>query len=441
MSIIVPVFNTEKYLSKCLNSILSYEIQLEVVCINDGSTDKSLDLLKVFETKDKRVRIYDQKNQGLSAVRNKGIKLSKSPYIMFVDSDDFITSCGVELVLEFLEKNQIDMVLFENTREGVFTDNDDLLIENRDKEKIFRDLLALNLKNSACLSIIKKEILIQNSITFPVGRTFEDLSTVYKIVYNCENVLKIKNVIYHYNVSANSISSEFNKQNIDDIFFSLNKLKEFLEPKFENYNYLLQIRLSKLFFIIVRKSAKYYSQIDILKYLLDKISLIEKEISIEEHLKTILYIYLENNINQFRFIYINHDLFSNLVINEKETHLKKIFNDKIYARFILEKGIKRFYFWGQNNNSDLLLDNIKDLDIEFLGHISSKDYLQNIKSDTVYCIEDINFNDNFSILILSMQSSFALKKDLMMHPLYNPKNHMIITFFDILLFHQNELNA
>ena len=441
MSIIVPVFNTEKYLSKCLNSILSYETQLEVICINDGSSDKSLDLLKVFEKRDKRVRIYDQKNQGLSAVRNRGIKLSKSPYIMFVDSDDFITSCGVELVLELLETSQIDMVLFENTREGVFTDNEDLLIDNRDKEKIFRDLLALNIKNSACLSIIKKEILIQNSITFPVGRTFEDLFTTYKIVYNCENVIKIKNVIYHYNVSANSISSEFNKQNIDDIFFSLNKLKEFLETKIENYNYLLQIRLSKLFFIIVRNLAKYYSKIDILKHLLDKILLIEKEIYIEEHLKTILYIYLENNITQFRFIYINHILFSSLVINGKESDLNEIFNYKIYIQFILEKEIKRFYFWGQNDNSELLLDNIKDLDIKFLGHISTKDYLQNIKSDTVYCIEDINFNDKFSILIFSMQSSFALKKDLMMHPLYNPKHHIIITFFDVLLFHKNEVNA
>ena len=90
-------------------------------------------------------------------------------------------------------------------------------------------------------------------------------------------MIKLKNVIYHYNVSENSISSEFNKQNIDDIFFSLNKLKEFLEPKIENYNYLLQIRLSKLFFIIVRNLAKDYSKFDILKYLLDKISLIEKK--------------------------------------------------------------------------------------------------------------------------------------------------------------------
>ena len=168
--------------------------------------------------------------------------------------------------------------------------------------------------------------------------------------------------------------------------------------------------------------------------------MIEKKILIEEHLKTILYIYLENKIVQFRFIYINHEIFRNLVINGK-THLNELFNDKLYAQFISDKKIKRFYFWGQNENSDLLLDNIKDLDLKFLGHISSEDYLQNIKSDTVYCIEDINFNDKFSILIFSMQSSFALKKDLMMHPLYNPKHHMIITFFDILLFHQNELNV
>ena len=123
----------------------------------------------------------------------------------------------LNLYLSFLKQAK-SIWFYLRIQEGVFTDNEDLLIENRDKEKIFRDLLALNIKNSACLSIIKKEILIQNSITFPVGRTFEDLFTIYKIIYNCENVIKIKNVIYHYNVSENSISSEFNKQNIDDIF-------------------------------------------------------------------------------------------------------------------------------------------------------------------------------------------------------------------------------
>ena len=78
--------------------------------------------------------------------------------------------------------------------------------------------------------------------------------------------------------------------------------------------------------------------------MLDKISLIEKEILIEEHLKTILYIYLENKLIQSRFIYINHDIFRNLVINGKETHLNELFNDKIYAQFILKRKLKDFIF-------------------------------------------------------------------------------------------------
>lgn len=91
ISIIVPVYNTEKFLEKCLNSLINQTLKdIEIICINDGSTDKSLQILEKFANKDKRIQIINQTNSGLSVARNIGIKKAKGEYIGFVDSDDWV---------------------------------------------------------------------------------------------------------------------------------------------------------------------------------------------------------------------------------------------------------------------------------------------------------------------------------------------------------------
>lgn len=91
ISIIVPVYNTEQYLSKCLDSLINQTYKnIEIICVNDGSTDNSADILNEYDKKDKRVRMISQKNCGLSATRNTGLKNCCGEYVMFLDSDDWI---------------------------------------------------------------------------------------------------------------------------------------------------------------------------------------------------------------------------------------------------------------------------------------------------------------------------------------------------------------
>lgn len=128
LSIIVPVYNTEEFLSTCLNSILSQSgIDMEVIVINDGSTDNSLNIITQYANKDSRVKYFSQKNSGLSVARNTGLNLATGDYILFVDSDDWIFPDTIAHYWQRIEESNADVVAgivgiaYENGRMGVWS--------------------------------------------------------------------------------------------------------------------------------------------------------------------------------------------------------------------------------------------------------------------------------------------------------------------------------
>ena len=112
ISIIIPVYNVAEYLPKCLDSILTQTLSdIEIICINDGSTDNSSDILQNYSSKDKRIKIVNQSNQGISAARNAGLKIVQSEYVMFVDSDDYIAPDMAEKLYRTMETDKPDVVI------------------------------------------------------------------------------------------------------------------------------------------------------------------------------------------------------------------------------------------------------------------------------------------------------------------------------------------
>ena len=115
ISIIIPVYNAEKYLQKCLNSVLEQTLtDWEAICINDGSTDGSEQILREFSAKDERFVIEMQENQGVSAARNRGLELANGKYIMFMDNDDFLHPQAFEIAYQAIEEAQTDFVQFKS---------------------------------------------------------------------------------------------------------------------------------------------------------------------------------------------------------------------------------------------------------------------------------------------------------------------------------------
>ena len=114
VSIIVPVYNTEPYLVRCLDSLLAQSCDLyEIICIDDGSTDGSLKILQKYAAKHKNIRLITQSNSGVSSARNAGIEAAKGKYVMFVDSDDFVEPDMIETLYTYMQNNMPDWLLFQ----------------------------------------------------------------------------------------------------------------------------------------------------------------------------------------------------------------------------------------------------------------------------------------------------------------------------------------
>lgn len=215
VSVIVPVYNTAKYLPRCLDSILSQTYSnLEIITVNDGSTDNSLEILETFAKKDSRITIITQKNQGLSAARNTGLKKTTGEYITFVDSDDAIDHNMIKNLLN--THSDIAICSFKEISSGgkVKYFGHISTQKNYTTEEALKDMLLENNFNlTATMKLYKKSIL--KDLEFPIGMLHEDVGFTYKAIMNSKKITFIPKPYYIYYHHAQSIISKFNPQKFD----------------------------------------------------------------------------------------------------------------------------------------------------------------------------------------------------------------------------------
>lgn len=202
ISVIVPVFNTEKYLSKCLLSILKQtEKQIEIIIVNDGSTDDSEKIISIFAKYDKRIVVINQEHKLQGAARNNGIKHAKGEYISFIDSDDWIDLDYFEKLYTAAEKYNSDIALATNVRTGNGRTKKRLNIV---KEEFLSDIQK---KVDICRQwregcptnkIYRKDFLIKNNILFPEGVYCEDKIFTVKTVFYSNGIATVPDVYYYY---------------------------------------------------------------------------------------------------------------------------------------------------------------------------------------------------------------------------------------------------
>jgi glycosyltransferase involved in cell wall biosynthesis len=181
LSIIIPVFNSEKYICRCLDSLLNQDLEVddyEILIINDGSKDGSIYLAEQYEQKYTHVHIHHQENGGVGNARNNGIVLAKGEYIYFIDSDDYLASNILNLILNNSIKNELDVLTFLSTRtynldvkDSVLNKNQSFLINKTNGIAYIGDV---GYKNEVWWYVIKKEFLTKSGIQFIEGRWMED---------------------------------------------------------------------------------------------------------------------------------------------------------------------------------------------------------------------------------------------------------------------------
>lgn len=216
VSVIIPVYNVASYLSKALESIImqSYK-NLEIIIIDDGSTDGSDKICDKYALIDSRIVLVHQDNQGLSSARNVGLRLMTGDYVVFFDSDDFCCEDYIQILIDAITADDYDMVICKyhicNAKGEVLIDDENLrgypLIEkgNYSRECILRALVDGKVNKTVWNKLYNKSLW--EHIRFPKGHVFEDIDTTYRIINCCKKICVIDDILYYYRKRPGSITN------------------------------------------------------------------------------------------------------------------------------------------------------------------------------------------------------------------------------------------
>lgn len=289
VSIIVPVYNTEIYLAKCLHSILAQTLtDIEIIIINDGSTDQSQEIIELFDNKDARIRSFQKENGGLSDARNFGLDQIMGQYIAFIDSDDYVDEKMIEKMYSLAIKHDADIVMCDLVKvdeEG--NEFRDLPQSPQLLEKIIlkEDLTIFGeMSCFACNKLFKNELFLRHR--FRKGIHFEDIELIPKLVLDSKIIAKINQPFYKYFERKDSITRTHTKKGLD-MFVAIDQVKKhFLNSQYsKNVNELERFIILQMFYsylayvAYVKDKSLKNNMIDELKNRLDKYEISTKKIN------------------------------------------------------------------------------------------------------------------------------------------------------------------
>lgn len=239
ISVIVPVYNVERYLKRCIESIINQTYKdLEIILVDDGSTDSSGNICDEYKKIDKRISVIHKKNGGLSDARNEGLKVVTGTYIAFVDSDDFLDLDMYEYMQKNIEKENADIVICGTK---IDYDNGKIIVKSSKKLEEFdtkRALIELNSFKTFDMSVwnklYKKSVI--DRIMFPVGKKSEDYFVMYRYFDRAQKVVVLPEAKYHYIQRENSISR--GKEITYDYIEGSKSQKNFIDQKHPEISYV-----------------------------------------------------------------------------------------------------------------------------------------------------------------------------------------------------------
>lgn len=351
VSVIIPIYNAEKYLKKCLDSIVNQTLkEIEIICVNDGSTDKSLEIIKEYSKKDNRIVVVDKENTGYGNSMNIGINISKGEYVGIVESDDFIELNMFEDLYNIAKKENIYVV---KSRYYEITEDTKIIADNIEKDTpLSKKIKSAEYKNNVLgysniwTGIYKKEFLDKNNIRFleTKGASYQDTSFAYKTWVYSQEVYISKNAYYNYRLD-NENSSVKSQEKVYCIC--------------KEYEEILKVLNSKSYFkeweeiTYLKKYLGYrwnYKRIDE-KYKEDFLKLMKKEFkesSLSEKINKKIWgktYYNELRVllkDRKKYPYMlenDYSYFNKYAINIEDNKIKDIYND--YDKIILYGAGKR----------------------------------------------------------------------------------------------------
>lgn len=239
LSIIVPIYNVEQYVDRCIQSILNQTYQnLEIILVDDGATDCSGAIADSYAAKDKRIKVFHKENGGLSDARNYGLEHVTGDYILFIDSDDFIVNIMCERLITVASSNNADIV---SCNYYIYRGDDDISIHNmsvQDDKRTFTgmDMLRYYLLKTEPfdLNVVWNKIFKLDlfngvePVRFPKGRVQEDNFTIFRLFLNANSIVTVNEPLYYYVQRAGSIMANFTRRFMIDTIESHMYMSDYL---------------------------------------------------------------------------------------------------------------------------------------------------------------------------------------------------------------------
>lgn len=248
VSIIVPAYNVEGYIYDCLKSLVSQTMQnIEIIVINDGSTDNTEKIISEFEKTDSRIIVIRQENQGISVARNNGINIAKGEYLGFVDSDDYVDNDYFEKLYNIVTSHNADMAVASILKHKKNYKRFNAKYKNVTSATLIQDKIKLcqNRKDRFFYvwnKIYKTDFIKKHNITFPAGRVYEDVSFSMHAIFHANKIVSTPNTKYHYIERSTSIVKAKDKtgKKRRDHILAYEELQEFAHK----HNFKLPERLN-----------------------------------------------------------------------------------------------------------------------------------------------------------------------------------------------------
>lgn len=279
-SVIIPVYNVENYLSKCLESVLRQDFDsYEIVAVNDGSKDSCGEILKEYVSQNNKLVVVEQENKGLGGARNAGVEKATGEYIFFLDSDDTMAPDTLSQLCKETNENDVDIVCFGMN----YVNEDSSIISTRKANEngcrvVTQDEYPLLFANDSyvCNKLFKRKLFIDNNIRFPDRAWYEDLKTLPKLVLKSDRILLSDKVFYNYLQRVDSImhvpNTDRNIEMIDTVsdVLSYYKKQNAFDKYYESLEYMTVLHV--LVFATLRVAS-----IDPKHHLLKKFNTFVKE--------------------------------------------------------------------------------------------------------------------------------------------------------------------
>lgn len=245
LSIIVPVYNVQQFLSECIESLLKQDIaesNYEIILVDDGSSDESGKICDDYALRTPIISVIHQHNQGLSVARNIGLKSAQGTYVQFVDSDDWLAENSLLNLVKRMEEDKLDVLRFNYNRvreeDGVYLFSDEGIKDSDIQNGNLFLLNELGFLCYACQFMIRKALLVDYSLFFKSGIIYEDTEWTPRVLSVAQRVASIDTIVYNYRLRDGSITNSSAKRKVDAQLSIIDELKLQSESKENNRWYL-----------------------------------------------------------------------------------------------------------------------------------------------------------------------------------------------------------